>query len=1172
MGIKKVVRKKGIFFTVDAILAILLTMLAVVLVSSYYYFHPLPHKMDYTSYDVLQVLGEMKISESQNPYVKSLINNGTITRLNNSILEQVGEFWADNDTIHAQDLTFNVMKDIYGNDTNWALSVGGDLIYETSSTVSDNVRNSQRMVSGLEKLKPTYGFTARATLTRIKSRVIYGYGYFGGFVGQGNISIPMKLTGNITKISEIYLELSAASNFSLFINGNYSGVYKVGQGGGNPKLLKPDMYVLNARNNSFIKNGTNTIQLRFYDTNFDKEYVSGGLLRIKYTTSSNQELETDFVGPNTARQRYDFPGISGAINLFDSFYVPGLIKNMTIHLKYFTNHSRHNNTIIFSVAGYPLIVDNESTTNQNIIINNTILSTIFGTYDSFNDTTVPLRFGFANITRGTGIVDVGLVMDKSGSMILAGWNLINHTQPQGRINNVNVPRSAWSAVYTFNVTTTGSISDGIMFETENFNQRINRSSHYWNQQTTWGGYSGSSYMQALPNNGASYSNNVPTTSPELRYQVNFPSAGTYYIWVRCRVANGNDDTMHAGLDGVLQGTSDKIIMNTQGSWGWTQSTSDGPVATISVATAGVHTFSIWMREDGFAADKIILTKSSSFVPSGTGQLPSVQKGLALSHEWKRVIGFNGSEGSEMMINVRRPDGNWIIGGGTTLPANPSITGVDPPTVDIGSPLEYFSGRSTKPQVIEIEQPQTGQWAVAVYGMNFRPTSGPPNNINTNISIFVDRYDLSTDGINRTPTIISFDAARSAATHFVNMSAASDQLSLISFESSATVNQVLTTNKNAVRTAISGLAASGGTRIDLGITSARGELTSVRKRANATQIMILLTDGQNDLNPSTVITAATAAKAAGIRIFTIGLGSFTDIDLLKSVATNPSDAYYAPTGAQLDAIYEEISRVITAEYRSQVLFLKGGFKDSKLYPDSYIEFYYTPKVDPLQFGQIPLSATSPAFWQGGDLINFSGDTILTDLKVASYSAENWTAIVDVDVNGAKSNAFNIENFGTNYSFMGDPFLVHIPLDSYSRGMPNKFIVLLGTGAYVNKTNGSKYNRLLYSVRINGILDFGSVVGRNTGCHWYIPYEDDTQDEFFLPTDYTGNKTCYYANRTYDPEDARDLAAFALFSKLDFNKNGKLEAKPEENNLILEILEVSSVPSLWGPSLFEVKSWR
>jgi len=42
------------------------------------------------------------------------------------------------------------------------------------------------------------------------------------------------------------------------------------------------------------------------------------------------------------------------------------------------------------------------------------------------------------------------------------------------------------------------------------------------------------------------------------------------------------------------------------------------VATVNITTTGVHTLNLWMREDGFVIDKLLLTTNASYMPSGTG--------------------------------------------------------------------------------------------------------------------------------------------------------------------------------------------------------------------------------------------------------------------------------------------------------------------------------------------------------------------------------------------------------------------------------------------------------------------------------------------------------------------------------------------------------------------------
>lgn len=51
---------------------------------------------------------------------------------------------------------------------------------------------------------------------------------------------------------------------------------------------------------------------------------------------------------------------------------------------------------------------------------------------------------------------------------------------------------------------------------------------------------------------------------------------------------------------------------------------NGTPARIEVLVLGQHTLNIWMREDGFIADKIVVTSSASYTPTGTGPAESPQ--------------------------------------------------------------------------------------------------------------------------------------------------------------------------------------------------------------------------------------------------------------------------------------------------------------------------------------------------------------------------------------------------------------------------------------------------------------------------------------------------------------------------------------------------------------------
>lgn len=154
-----------------------------------------------------------------------------------------------------------------------------------------------------------------------------------------------------------------------------------------------------------------------------------------------------------------------------------------------------------------------------------------------------------------------------------------------------------------------------------------------------------------------------------------------------------------------------------------------------------------------------------------------------------------------------------------------------------------------------------------------------------------------------------DQEKVAAKGFVDrMSLAQDQVGLASFETSATLNHQLSHDGNSVKNAIDALTVGGSTNIGEGINVAQAELRSSRHNPNARPVMLLMSDGQPNVGPDPV-GAAQAAKNAGTRIFTIGLGS-VDQNLMRQLASSPSDYYYAPTPADLASIYQTIAGVVS----------------------------------------------------------------------------------------------------------------------------------------------------------------------------------------------------------------------------------------------------------------------
>jgi len=152
-------------------------------------------------------------------------------------------------------------------------------------------------------------------------------------------------------------------------------------------------------------------------------------------------------------------------------------------------------------------------------------------------------------------------------------------------------------------------------------------------------------------------------------------------------------------------------------------------------------------------------------------------------------------------------------------------------------------------------------------------------------LFLDQLDLTVDG-------------------------SGDQAAVVQFNADARLLQPLTGDRAAIQAALAALQPAQFTRIDLGIRAGHAELTSPRRRADHQSALIVLTDGRNNPEPvSSAVAAAAGAKAAGMRVFTIGLGEDIEAAALAQMASGAGDYYAAPDGEDLADIYRAIAGAV-----------------------------------------------------------------------------------------------------------------------------------------------------------------------------------------------------------------------------------------------------------------------
>jgi len=164
-------------------------------------------------------------------------------------------------------------------------------------------------------------------------------------------------------------------------------------------------------------------------------------------------------------------------------------------------------------------------------------------------------------------------------------------------------------------------ADPLVREAEHHSRHIPRSSQHF-REVAESTASNGAVMQAWPDNGKTYAASKRLSSPSLEFDVELPSAGRYYAWVRGRAGGATvatSDSVHVGLDGDIPASGEGLAGFTAAE-GWVghRMAAGAPRAYLDVPTAGPHTIDLWMREDGFIADKLLLTRDASYTPNGAG--------------------------------------------------------------------------------------------------------------------------------------------------------------------------------------------------------------------------------------------------------------------------------------------------------------------------------------------------------------------------------------------------------------------------------------------------------------------------------------------------------------------------------------------------------------------------
>ncbi len=201
-------------------------------------------------------------------------------------------------------------------------------------------------------------------------------------------------------------------------------------------------------------------------------------------------------------------------------------------------------------------------------------------------------------------------------------------------------------------------------------------------------------------------------------------------------------------------------------------------------------------------------------------------------------------------------------------------------------------------VVAMAQPRQGLALTPV------PEDGIDIVVALDVSSSMDNFSVS-GGRSR------LQAARDVVTEFVE-TLEGNRVALVVFQQRALTLSPLTLDHTAivkqVRSLRSGLIADG-TAIGLGLMES---LTLLEDSPARSRVIVLLTDGQNNVPEIDPIVAARVAESLGVRVYTIGFagrstfGGVVDTVTLRQIATATGGRFYdARTSEELAAAYAAI---------------------------------------------------------------------------------------------------------------------------------------------------------------------------------------------------------------------------------------------------------------------------
>jgi len=104
------------------------------------------------------------------------------------------------------------------------------------------------------------------------------------------------------------------------------------------------------------------------------------------------------------------------------------------------------------------------------------------------------------------------------------------------------------------------------------------------------------------------------------YNRNAVNISIYYIWVRGKTDNLKKNIVAVGI-ARWKLSKANLITSFKSDWTWSRDTLSRVVANVNFSKAGLQTVNLWMKDDGFIVDRLLITNDPFFIPEELGDSP-----------------------------------------------------------------------------------------------------------------------------------------------------------------------------------------------------------------------------------------------------------------------------------------------------------------------------------------------------------------------------------------------------------------------------------------------------------------------------------------------------------------------------------------------------------------------